>query len=496
MCVQTNAGSIVRSFRGRAGGGQSWPARCVGAWVFLAVCAAAQVATADSNAGECRVENLSLNRISSVFDGNWQGIAVASDGRCYFGSSTHAPDRGAGFFRFDPETGELKVLAEDLTVVAGYDPADTVPQGKVHSPIVEADGWLYFTTHLANYWPEAQERFPGAHVMGYHLETETFRDFGVVRPRFSIYSAIAVDPERGRLYVFVVPFAPEDVENDGCYVYRIDIRSGEKTNLGRVGPPGRHACFWMFIDRRGDCWLSIWRDGGNVYRIEGETGEIVAYRDVLPEPRQAFDGAPVPERRAALRSWTWLTPLPDRERALFTMGLAGGNDERLWIFDPGRPVETGEAFTPVADIGATFLSVALGGDRVYFVQYRNLEDARQWMPELLRDHDPEQIDFPAELHLRSVSIAPGDPREVTDHGRLVDARGRVPRMIESLAADAHGRVLMVGSWTIDDPAEATRQYIWEGQPFWPDAEPRTFKQMQRGEFFGHVHTRGSSGGGR
>lgn len=354
---------------------------------------------------------------------------------------------------------------------------------------IEADGWLYFTTHLANYWPEAQDRFPGAHAMGYHLEKGTFRDFGVVRKRFSIYSAIAVDPDRGRLYVFVVPFATEDIENEGCYVYRIDINTGEKTNLGRVVERSRDACFWMFVDHRSDCWFSIWRDGGNLYRIEGESGKIVKYRNVLPDARQAFDGALVPEDLAAKRSWTWLAALPGRERALFTMGLSGGNDERLWIFDPQRPVETGEAFTPIGYIGSTFLSVALGGDRVYFVQYRNLEDARRWMPELVRDDDPQQLDFPAELHLRSVSIAPGDSRKITDHGRLVDAAGRIPRMIESLAADAQGRVFMVGSWTITDPAEATRQYIWEGQPFWPDAEPGTLKPMQRGEFFGHVDTR-------
>jgi hypothetical protein len=440
-------------------------------------------------AAECRVETHSLNAIEPVFDGNWQGIAVASDGRCYFGASTHSPHRGVGFFRFDPVANALSVVAPDLTVVAGYDPAKTVPQGKIHSPIVEADGSLYFTTHLANYWTEARDSFPGAHVMGYHLASGKFRDFGVVRPRYSIYSAIGVDPKRRQLTVFAVPFADADVESGGCHVYRIDIGTGRKTDLGRVGEPGRRASFWMFVDQRGDCWFSIWRDDGTLYQVLADSGRIIRHEHVLPAAMQA-DGRAVDERRNARRSWTWVEPLPGREQALFTMGhsggLDGGTDERLWLFDPSRPLKEGEAFKPVAEIGSTFLSMARGGERVYFVQYRELADARNGMPERFRDRDPATLGFPAELHLRSIAIGPRASRLVTDHGRIVDQDGRMPRMIESLAADAEGRVYMSGSWTIKDPREATMQYVWEGQDFWPDAAPGEFKRMNRGEFLGVV----------
>lgn len=440
-------------------------------------------------AGECRVESWSLNAINPVFDGNWQGIAVASDGNAYFGASTHAPDHGVAFLRFNPHQRELDVLAEDLTVIAGHDPATTVPQGKIHSPIVELDGWLYFTTHLANYWPKAREAYSGAHVMGYNMTTGEFRDFGVVRPRFSIYSAIAVDPVARTLTVFAVPFADDDVANDGCHVYRIDIDSGAITHLGQVVDRGRKASFWMFVDSDGDTWFSIWRDNGNLFQICGQSGEIIRHPNVLPEALLA-DGSAVDERSAARRSWTWLAPLPGRDKALFTMGLSGGNDERLWLFDPSRPLEYGEAFQPIGTIGATFLSVALGGDRVYFVQYRNLEDARRRMPEGVRDRNPDQLDFAAELHLRSIAIQPDDPATVVDHGRIVDQNGRRPRMIESLAADESGQVFMVGSWSVNHPDEAAMQYVWEGQRFWPGAKPGQFKRMERGEFFAYVKVQG------
>lgn len=436
-------------------------------------------------AAECHVETWSLNAINPVFDGNWQGITAASDGNAYFGASTHAPDSGVAFFRFNPQTRTLSLLAEDLTVVAGYDPAETVPQGKIHSPIVELDGWLYFTTHLANYWPEAREAYPGAHLMGYHIETGAFRDFGVIRPRFSIYSAIAVDPLSRTLTVFTVPFTDDDVANDGCHIYRIDIDSGAVTHLGQVVERGRQASFWMFVDSSGNTWFSIWRDNGNLFQICAQTDEIIRHQNVLPDAMMA-DGSPVDERSAARRSWTWVDPLPGRDKALFTMGLSGGNDERLWIFDPSRPLKYGEAFRPIGTIGATFLSVARGGNRVYFVQYRNLEDARRRMPEGVRDRNPSQLDFPAELHLRSIAIQPDDPPPVVDHGRIVDQHGRVPRMMESLAANPAGQVFMVGSWSVKHPDEAAMQYVWEGQRFWPNAKPGQFKRMDRGEFFGYV----------
>lgn len=170
----------------------------------------------------------------------------------------------------------------------------------------------------------------------------------------------------------------------------------------------------------------------------------------------------------------------------FAMGLSGGNDERLWKFDPAKPLETGEAFTPVGWIGATFLSVALGGDRVYFVQYRDLADARRFMPESFRDLPADQVEFDAVLHLRSIPVAPGSDGRVTDHGPLVDARGRTALMVESLAADARGNVFMVGSWSVADPDEGAMQYVWPGQGFWRDLEPEKFHRMGRGEFFGFV----------
>ncbi len=178
----------------------------------------------------CEVTSYSMNMICKEWDGQWQGITVASDGNCYFGTSTHSGGHGAGFHMYDPETKEHKVIAEDMTLVCGEGESGS-QQGKIHSPIVELDGWLYFTTHLSNYWPEGIDIYPGAHVLGYEMATGKFRDFGIVKPRYSIYSAIEVDPDRNLLYVTVSPFPPELIQKDGVHLYSVISASEEKKEL-------------------------------------------------------------------------------------------------------------------------------------------------------------------------------------------------------------------------------------------------------------------------
>ena len=59
---------------------------------------------------EKKIWTYSMNQICKEWDGQWQGIKVASDGNCYFGSSTHSKSHGAGFHKFDPRTYEVTVL--------------------------------------------------------------------------------------------------------------------------------------------------------------------------------------------------------------------------------------------------------------------------------------------------------------------------------------------------------------------------------------------------
>ncbi len=453
----------------------------------------------------CGVQSVSLNKINKYFDGQWQGIRAGSDGSCYFASSTHSTESGAAFFKFNPFDGKTEMLAKDLTEVCGEDLKKTTPQGKVHSPIVEDDGWLYFTSHLSNFWEEAVQKYPGAHVLGYEISSRKFKDFGIIKPHYSVYSAINVDKINKKLYVFSVPFGEKDIENDGSHLYQIDIKTAEKKDLGKVPALGRGGCFWFYIDNKGRCWFSVWknfnpvlsRDDIDLYCYDPETARIKSYRNVLPCGKLAPDGAPADESLKYQRSWTWAEAINDNKQCLFTMGKHGGGDERLWVFDPSKNIENGEAFRPLGYIGSTFLSVACNKNRVFYIQYKNLKDARERAPEFVREFKKEIIDFEDDLHLRSISLNPRENHKITDHGKITDQDNRKVTMIESLAADDNENVYFVGCFDALSKEESSYQYIWQGMKddldkvcdTFKNEKVHTYKLMNRGQFFAHVNVK-------
>ncbi|MCE2616328.1 MAG: hypothetical protein ACTTKN_07915 [Phocaeicola sp.] len=437
-----------------------------------------------------KIYSISMNKICKEWDGQWQGMTVASDGNCYFSSSTHSKSHGAGFHKFNPTTYQHTMLTEDMTEVCG-ESATLSQQGKIHSPIAEDDGWLYFCTHLSNYWKEGIENYTGAHVLGYEMATGKFKDYGIVRPRYSIYSALGIDPQRRKIYVFVVPFLPELYESDGCHLYSIDMDSGEKKDLGLVVKGRKAASFWFFIDNKGNVWFTLWKrnyeyenDKGNLYVYRPDQDKIETYVDVLPKGR-LIDGTPVDAHNLTQRAWTWLSPFKDRTKCYFSMGTLGGGDEHLWIFDPMKNIENGEAFQEIAAIGSNYFETAVGGDKLYFVQYESLEDARKIFSEDEREIDPSSDKYvDRKLHLRSISLKDGDDHnKITDYGPIIDQDGRAARMIMSMSADDKGHVFVYGSWHVKSFKEATLQYLLFEYP-----NGDLYRLLKRGEFFAVINT--------
>jgi hypothetical protein len=386
--------------------------------------------------------SFALNPYNGDLDGQWQASRVASDGRCYFASSTHSARRGAAFFRYDPAKGELSCLSKDLNPVCGEDASKTPPQGKVHSDIVEEGGWIYFATHLANYWPEAEKAYTGAHVLGLELASGKFRDFGVVHPNHSIYSGIAVDRERRRLWVITRTFNP-DRKGEPSMLYWIDLRTGEKRRVGEVSPGG--ASFYLFVDRRGDCWFTVSGGRGCLYVARAE-GRIERFEGALPEGGDW---------------WDWAQPLADGDRCVFLMGY--NPQGRLWVFDSTREIGPG-AFKAGATVGMTHLGQALAGGRVYLVQRR--DPAAKWASGGGGEND---------LHLRSLPV--GGEGGVADHGLIVDQDGRFPWRIHAVSADGKGRVFMTGDWHLRPGEEGSEKGMLRH-----DTGDR-YKALPRGQFF-------------
>ena len=78
---------------------------------------------------------------------SYNAMGAGSDGRIYYVLSSDNIDEGARMFCFDPKTRQIKELG-DLTEACGEKGSKAIPQGKSHVNFVEANGKLYFATHV------------------------------------------------------------------------------------------------------------------------------------------------------------------------------------------------------------------------------------------------------------------------------------------------------------------------------------------------------------
>lgn len=132
-------------------------------------------------------------------DSNYNAIIQASDGNVYYVICSHNKKSGAHMFRYNPRTGEVKIIG-DLTAVVGEDRTKVICQGKVHSDIYEVDGKLYFGTHAGSW----DMTYPGGHFVCYNLKTGKFQDFGIGVPNQGLV-AMTMDTKRMRMYAVTWP---------------------------------------------------------------------------------------------------------------------------------------------------------------------------------------------------------------------------------------------------------------------------------------------------
>jgi hypothetical protein len=401
------------------------------------------------------MQTFSLNNYKRELDGQWQGIRLASDGNVYFACSSHSAHHGASFFKYDTTTGQLTELVHEITDICGED-ARINPQGKIHSDIVEANGWLYMGTHFAAEKPGVYETWTGAHALGYELATGRWRDYGVILPGYTNYAAIGVDQVRHYLYVFVTGMTV----GQAAYMYRINTVTGEKTNLGQVSAPSHggydFASFWTFVDRRGDVWFSIRNQGGDLQQIHGDTGIIEVHASALPALVRGDSNQLEPDPvLQAKRSIEWMQAL-DGDRALLTMSDHGG---MLYEFDSTQPVTS--AFTSIKHIGFNYLGMAIGGNRVFYYQRAN----RAYGSYGFQD-----------FHLLSVSLEDATDNAIIDYGLIVDQDGRKPSVLPGMMADKQGHVYTIGDWRTIPGDLGTLLYDWNGGD-------EIYKPLPRGQFF-------------
>lgn len=192
-------------------------------------------------------------------DCSYQALTGASDGKVHFVVSSHNIDYASRYYTFDPETGTITLVAK-LDEVLGEDAATRVSQGKVHTPLIEHDGKIWFATHTSFYQgdlpgmdPGAREPYGGGHFMSYDLSAGRFTDLAKVLPNEGIIT-LNMDKQREILYGLTWP--------SGLLV-SFDIKNGRLQHWGAVqgrGEWGQHPWEWDRICRT----LGVDPDG-NVY---------------------------------------------------------------------------------------------------------------------------------------------------------------------------------------------------------------------------------------
>ena len=218
-----------------------------------------------------------------VGDSHYNAIVSASDGRIHFVINSHDMDHACRHYTFDPGSETIRLVAE-LDKVLREDARTHVPQGKVHTPMIEHNGKLWFTTHTSFYEHglpgiDSGDRVPhsGGHFMSYDLATGEYEDLASVFPSEGVIT-LNMDKANEILYGLTWP--------SGILV-SYDIRKDELRCWGAVqgrGEWGHHPWEWERICRN----LGVAPDG----KVYGSTmdGGIWEYDATQPRRVRMIEG--------------------------------------------------------------------------------------------------------------------------------------------------------------------------------------------------------------
>jgi hypothetical protein len=212
---------------------------------------------------------------------SYNAMGTGSDGRIYYVLSSENIDQGAKMFCFDPKTKQIKELG-DLTEACGEKGSKAIPQGKSHVNFVEANGKLYFATHVGVYSivegketlgipPGGYKPYPGGHMLSYDLKTGMFEDFGICPGREGVL-VFNMDTKRGRMFGLTWP--------SGIF-YRYDLAARNQKSFGKmcalgedgVGPDYRTVCRSIAVDQStGSAYFTS--SEGTIFRYDAATDTV------------------------------------------------------------------------------------------------------------------------------------------------------------------------------------------------------------------------------
>lgn len=204
----------------------------------------------------------------------YNGMGTGSDGKIYYVLCSEKVDVAGQMYSYDPASGKIAHLG-DLTEASGEKGKKAIAQGKSHVNFVEANGKLYFATHVGYYeiidGMEKQGRPPagmipyqGGHLLAYDMASGKFEDLGIEPHREGILT-MNMDTRRMRIYGLSWPTG---------YFFRYDVAKKEMKDLGAFfekGENGKGATYRTVCRS-----LAVNPEDGSVFFTTGE-GAIYRY---------------------------------------------------------------------------------------------------------------------------------------------------------------------------------------------------------------------------
>jgi len=387
---------------------------------------------------------------------SYNGISFASDGKIYYVLSSQDIDVGAQIYSFDPVGEKIKHLG-DLTEVCGEKGLKAIPQNKSHVRFWEANGKLYFASHIGYYTikngmetmgepPAGYKPYPGGHFLSYDLVTGKFENLAVA-PHGEGIITMTMDPARGRLYGITWPTG---------YFLRYDLHTKELKDLGLYsgrgesvrGPEYRTLCRSMAVDPRdGSVYFSV-ADGSILrYRYDKDTVEKVEGEDLRKDYFGQYDITSSGSMAYNWRQVVWYAP----ENLIYGVH---GNSGYLFRFDPRIPrLEVLDRITSLPSqrsgmydqFSYGYLGFTLGpdGQTLYYLTggpiYRHGQRVAGKSKAEKGESKGEE-----NLHLITYYLP---TRHYRDHGAIFFPDGQRPSAVNSIAVDREGSVYALSEVT-------------------------------------------------
>lgn len=413
-------------------------------------------------AGNGRLLARLYNSGFDVAHDSYNGISSASDGKIYYVLSSQTIDVGAQVYSFGPATENIRHLA-DLTEACGEKGLRAIPQNKSHVRFWEADGKLYFASHIGYYSivngretmgipPPGYKPYPGGHFLSYNINSGKFENLAIA-PHGEGIIAMTMDPARGRLYGLTWPTG---------YFIRFDLHSKELKDLGRTsvlgesvrGPEYRTLCRSLVVDPRDGAVYFTTADGLiRRYRYDRDVLETAEGEDMRKDYFGVYDPTSSGTMAYNWRQAFWYEP----EDVIYGVH---GNSGYLFRFDPRIPrVEVLDRISSLLsqrsgmydEFSYGYLGFILGpdGKTLYYLTGGPIYRSGK---RVLGKNTAQKGESKGEedLHLITYYVPAG---KYFDHGAIFFPDGQRPKEVNSIAVGKDTSVYALAAVTRDGQSQ-------------------------------------------